>query len=250
MEIFSRYRAAEIPDNAVAGLSEHLERVWEMVGQTALEGFLGVADTRARNGDAGVLKKAVRPTALILSALRSTESLEDHQYETVSRFCLPFDVVQRFAQPMRIDFDARTNRIIGQPKGMVRLPPVDGRAKQPPGDDSAQNDADWFGGDKAVGRQQTLFPEFVSEPVFRVRCGSYSPLTDDSGLASPNATTPGPVDAALRFQVRGATYSLWSRIRAETQRGLQFPRLANALSALYPRGSRKKGLPDAMPVAI
>ena len=39
-------------------------------------------------------------------------------------FSLPFDVVRRFAQPMGIDLDAWTGRIIGQKKGVVRLLPI------------------------------------------------------------------------------------------------------------------------------
>ena len=39
-------------------------------------------------------------------------------------------------------------------------------------------------------------------------------------------------------------------IRAEKERGPHFVRLANALSALYPRGSEEKRLVDAMLLAV
>ena len=66
----------------------------------------------------------------------------------------------------------------------------------------------------------------------------------------PTATTLDRVHAAMLFQARGATYALGSLIQAEKERGPQFFRLANALSALYPRGSEEKRLLDAMLVAV
>jgi len=54
----------------------------------------------------------------------------------------------------------------------------------------------------------------------------------------------------MLYQARGATYALGALIQAEKERGPQFLRLANALSALYPRGSEEKRLLDAMLVAI
>jgi len=41
LEIFSRHRAVEKPDGGVVGLTEYLERVWEVVGRTALGNILG-----------------------------------------------------------------------------------------------------------------------------------------------------------------------------------------------------------------
>ena len=250
LEVFSRYSAVETPDGTVIGLPEYLERVWEVVGRTALEEVLGTAEAQARNGQAGVLEEDARLTALFLWTLQSTKSAEADETEAVTRFSLPFDVVRRFAQPMGIDLDAWTDRIIGQQKGIVRLLPVAKRAKQLLGDDSVQNDTDWFGGDKAVGQQQTLFPDLVSGPGSRIRHRSRALLTDDAGLASPDATTLDRVHAAMLFQAGGATYALGSLIQAEMERGPQFLRLANALSALYPRGSEEKRLLDAMLVAI
>ena len=57
LEIFSRYSAVETPDGSVVTLPEYLERVWEVVGRIALEGILGTAEARARNGHAGALEE-------------------------------------------------------------------------------------------------------------------------------------------------------------------------------------------------
>ena len=250
LEIFSRYRAVETPDGTTVGLPEYLERVWEVVGRTALEDILGTAEAQARNGLAGVLEEDARLTALFLWALQSTRSAEADEDEGVSKFSLPFDVVRRFAQPMGIDLDAWTDRIIGQKKGIVRLLPVTDRAKQLLGEDAGRVGADWLAGDPTGGQQRTLFPDLIAEPGSRIRRRSRSLLTDDDGLATPGDTTLDRVHTAMLYQARGATYALGSLVRAEKERGPQFLRLANALSALYPRGSEEKRLLDAMLVAI
>lgn len=249
LEIFSRYSAVETPDGRTVGLPEYLERVWEVVGRTALEDILGTAEAQARNGLAGVLEEDARLTALFLWALQSTQSADVGEDEAVTKFSLPFDVVRRFAQPMGIDLDAWTDRIIGQQKGIVRLLPVTDRAKQLLGEDAGQIDSDWLAGDPTGGQQQTLFPDLVAESGSRVRRRNRALLTDD-GLASPGDTTLDRVHTAMLYQAKGATYALGSLIQAEKERGPQFLRLANALSALYPRGSEEKRLPDAMLVAI
>lgn len=248
LEIFSRYSAVETPDGKTVGLPEYLERVWEVVGRTALEDILGTAEALARNGLAGVLEEDARLTALFLWALQSTQSAEVDEDDAVTKFSLPFDVVRRFAQPMGIDLDAWTDRVIGQQKGIVRLLPVTDRAKQLLGEDAGQIDTDWMAGDPTGGQQQTLFPDLVAEPGSRVRRRNRALLTD--GLASPGDTTLDRVHTAMLYQARGATYALGSLIQAEKERGPQFLRLANALSALYPRGSEEKRLLDAMLVAI
>ena len=77
---------------------------------------------------AGALEEDARLTALFLWTLQSTdtfegnENKEEEDEETVAKvaakgFALPFDVVRRFAQPMGIDLDTWTGRIIGQEQG-------------------------------------------------------------------------------------------------------------------------------------
>lgn len=53
----------------------------------------------------------------------------------------------------------------------------------------------------------------------------------------------------MLLQASGRTAALRALIEAEVQRGPDFLRLANALSALYPTGSEEKRLLDAMLLA-
>jgi hypothetical protein len=54
----------------------------------------------------------------------------------------------------------------------------------------------------------------------------------------------------MLLQAGGRTNALRTLLKAEQERGPDFVRLANALSALYPRGSEEKRLIDATLLAI
>jgi hypothetical protein len=54
----------------------------------------------------------------------------------------------------------------------------------------------------------------------------------------------------MLLQADGQAGALRVLLEAETQRGPDFLRLANALSALYPKDSEEKRLLDAMLLAI
>lgn len=79
LEVFSRYRNVETADGREVNLPEFLEKVWEVVGRTALEQVLGTAEARARNGAAGALEEDARLTALFLWTLQSTNGEEAHR---------------------------------------------------------------------------------------------------------------------------------------------------------------------------
>ena len=256
LEIFSRCRAVETADGREVGLPEYLEKVWEVVGRAALEQVLGAA--AARDGPAGALEEDARLTALFLWTLQSTEAPEgngEEDEETVARatargFNLPFDVVRRFSQPMGIDLERWTGRVIGQDKGVVRLLPVAERARALFGEDGARATAEWIGDDANAGPQPTLFPDLdaAPKPARRGR-GNRTVLDGDAELRPLDATVLDRVHAAMLLQADGHANALRALIASEQDRGPDFPRLANALSALYPRGSREKRLLDAMLLA-
>ncbi len=68
--------------------------------------------------------------------------------------------------------------------------------------------------------------------------------------ATTNGHRAGPGHAAILLQAGGASNALRALLEAKTERGPDFLRLANALSALYPRDSEEKGLLDAMLLAV
>ena len=259
LEIYSRYRAVETVDGREVVLAEYLEKVWEVVGRSALEQVLGTTDANADATLEGALEEDARLTALFLWTLQSTEAPsaeneddapDDDAVQKVAAkgFSLPFDVVRRFSQPMGIDLDAWSGRIVAQAKGTVRLLPVAERAKALFGEDGAATAADWIESDANPARQLSLFPE--GERSLPKRPRRKSILNEDAELQTLNATTLDRLHAAMLLQASGHASALRTLIAAEQERGPAFLRLANALTALYPRGSQEKRLLDAMLLGV
>ena len=263
LEIYSRYRRVETPEGHEVTLHEYLERVWEVVGREALKQVLGTAEAQARNGAAGALEEDARLTALFLWTMQGTaetadngvanESNEDDDppQSRVPGFSLPYDVARRFAQPLGIHMEDWESRIIQTEKGVVRLIPVIERAKELFGPSGADTMADAIETNAVSSPQLSLFPD--AGPTVRGRGQRRSNTAPASGTeleTQRNATTLDRVHAAMLLQAAGRTEALRNLLRAEQDRGPDFLRLANALSALYPRGSEEKRLLDGMLLAV
>ena len=281
LEIFSRYTKVETADGREVALAEYLEKVWEVVGRSALAQVLGTAEAKARNGAAGAVEEDARLTALFLWTLQSTNgeaadddsdegedeesSDEDDDEEGSFRgkakgFTLVFDVVRRFAQPLGIELPKWEGRVIETKKGVVRLLPIAERAKQLFGEDGAHAVAARLEQAAAIGTnplQGMLFPDMrpSAAPVIRGRgrirgTRGNVDVSAESLAAAREATTLDRVHAAMLLQAGGRTNALRALLKAEQERSPDFLRLANALSALYPKGSEEKRLLDAMLLAV
>jgi hypothetical protein len=285
LEIFSRHSKVETAEGREVGLPEFLEKVWEVVGRTALEQVLGTAEAKARNGTAGALEEDARLTALFLWTLQSTngnglkgekeideDEGEDEEEETPKKkkqgYSLIFDVVRRFAQPLGIHLPEWEGRVIETEKGVVRLLSVKERAKQLFGEESvsvagfkieeqARRDPQ-MKFDFAVGaevgaipkikgrRVKSLQPPFAKGGQEGIRKGGLPA----GASAKAGTTTLDRVHAAMLLQASGQTNALRALLKTEQDRGPDFLRLANALSALYPKQSEEKRLLDAMLLAM
>jgi putative DNA methylase len=73
LEIFSRHANVETAEGREVKLDEYLEKVWEVVGRSALAQVLGTVEARVRNGAAGAVEEDARLTALFLWTLQSTD---------------------------------------------------------------------------------------------------------------------------------------------------------------------------------
>jgi putative DNA methylase len=279
LEIFSRYTKVETADGREVALAKYLEKVWEVVGRSALAQVLGTADAKARNGAAGAVEEDARLTALFLWTLQSTngevaestdageeeeasDEVEDEEGSsraTAKGFTLIFDVVRRFAQPLGIGLSEWEGRVIETKKGVVRLLPIAERAKQLFGEAGAQAVAARLEQEVTTTNplQGILFPDVRrgGGPTIRGRGrrrGKRADIeaTDESLAAVREATTLDRVHAAMLLQAGGRTNALRALLRAEQERSPDFLRLANALSALYPKGSEEKRLVDAMLLAV
>jgi adenine-specific DNA methylase len=155
LEIFSRYSKVETAEGQEVTLAEYLEKIWEVVGRTALNQILGSEQGKSEkekvkiNGAGGALEEDARLTALFLWTLQSTngennppqsplklrgeekggytsdEGEEIEEEETPKKkskgFNLVFDVVRRFAQPLGIHLPEWEGRIIETKKVLFGL---------------------------------------------------------------------------------------------------------------------------------
>ena len=256
-----------------------LSYVWEVAGRTALNQVLGSAESKAKNGAAGALEEDARLTALFLWTLQATEVKaangkdnegEDEDAATDEAddeesggstgkkkgLTLIYDVARRFAQPLGIHLDIWEGRIIETGKGIVRLLPVGERAKQLFGEEGASAVIRKFDAERKPNPQLVL--DFMAEQraaVPEVKARGRRKKAGDPGAAEglrtrKEATTLDRVHGAMLLQASGASNALRALLQAEMQRGPDFLRLANALSALYPRNSEEKRLLDAMLLAV
>jgi putative DNA methylase len=283
MEIYSRYsrvedaEGREIPLGGDPEASEPYERgflayVWEIVGRTALGQVLGTAEARARNGAAGALEEDSRLTALFLWTIQSTnangsnsdasedqngaeDSDDDDEGASAPKkgLTLIYDVVRRFSQPLGIHLENWENRIIENKKGIVRLLPVRERAESLLGEDGAAGAAEIIERSRGGPIQYSLLGDDKPTDIPRRRTGgkkSGQAGRDEAPALKPGTTTLDRVHIAMLLQSAGKSNALRTMLKAETERGPDFVRLANALSALYPRDSEEKRLLDAMLLAV
>ena len=246
LEIYSRYSRVETAAGDVVGLPEYLERVWETVGRVALEHVLGTAEARARNGALGSLEEDSRLTALFLWTLQSGDDAADDN--AVARYAsgyrLPYDVARRFTQPLGIHLDEWEGRVVEVKKGDARLLPVKERARELLGEAGAEAYADTMRFRPSATPQLSLFPD----PTPEVRGSRLADAGFDM-YKHMAGTTLNRVHRAMLLHNAGHSAYLRDLLQAEQERGPDFMRLANALSALYPRGSEEKRLLDAMLLA-
>jgi hypothetical protein len=279
LEIFSRYSRVETAEGREVMLGEYLEKIWEVVGRTALQLVLGSA-----NGGAGALEEDARLTALFLWTLQSTnrtngsgqadveveteevEVDEEEDEEPPTRkpggFSLVFDVVRRFAQPLGIHLPEWEGRVVETKKGVVRLLGIRERSKFLFGRDGAELVAQRIENAPRGSMQlELIFADATATetPQVPLRADQVGAQRSQRATTSPSdetlspghaATTLDRLHAAMLLQAAGQANALRTLVRSEVDRGPDFLRLANALAALYPKGSEEKRLVEAMLLAV
>jgi adenine-specific DNA methylase len=272
LEVFSRYSSVETAEGRIVTLPEYLEKVWEVVGRSALNQILGTGEHGA-----GAIEEDARLTALFLWTLQSTnggagsaqtqvalaedgsegpdeQSEGDDGTEEATApsiktkgYTLVYDVVRRFAQPLGIRLDMWEDRVIETRRGTVRLLALDERSVALLG----------AAGSRTLVSQPSPKPSpqlslFGTDTEDLVPPSPAAHVSDGRRPAAGrrDLTTLDRVHLAMLLQGGGQAAALRNMLAAEQDRGPEFLRLANALSALYPRESEEKRLLDAMLLAV
>lgn len=155
--------------------------------------------------------------------------------------------------PLGIDLPKWEARVIETKKGVVRLMAVSERVKQLFGTEGIRTATDCIEENPGKPVQLGLFPEGVKHDEIKIRGRKTTKATGAVPAEMPTqaaATTLDRVYAAMLLQAGGQANALRGLIKSEQERGPDFLRLANALSALYPKGSEEKRLLDAMLLAV
>jgi hypothetical protein len=98
--------------------------------------------------------------------------------------------------------------------------------------------------------QLSLFAEEEKPRNTRKTQKKTAKVIEGGEMAHRGATTLDHVHAAMLLQSSGRANALRALLKSEIERGPDFLRLANALSALYPKDSDEKRLLDAMLLAV
>jgi len=275
LEIFSRYSHVETADGRGVGLPEYLEKVWEIVGRMALREVLG-SDRAAEFGE------DARLTALFLWTARGSNTSDDFASEVENgveatrgsnqnaekggsqgrsrakgAYALPYDLVRRFCQPLGIHLERWEGELVEIDKGVVRLLSVTERTSHLLGDNLSR-DLSWLSDTyaKDLRAQMQLFDDQSVDAIGktgknRVKEARKSIEAETwKHLHKNTITLLDHVHKGMLFQKQGMTTALRELLFYETSHRPDFLRVANALSALYPRGSEEKRLLDAMLLAV
>ncbi|RJQ44119.1 MAG: DUF1768 domain-containing protein [Gaiellales bacterium] len=262
LEIFSRYSKVETADGHDIKLAEYLERVWEVVGREALKQVLGTDSPNAYGEDA-------RLTALFLWTLKQSNETkqlngndntaevdkdddfydDDLPINNANNYALPYDIVRRFCVPLGIHLEKWIDRIIEINKGVVYLTSVKNRVDQLLGK-TISPDLELS---RPRGKQQLSLLDLLNieekqseqnAAKRRIEKMTWSRLHQDT------IPTLDHVHIAMLLQEQGRSSALRELLFYEKEYRPEFLRLANALSALYPRRSEEKRLLDAMLLAV
>ncbi len=243
LEIFSRYRRVERADGEQVLLREYLEHVWAAVSKEALSMVFEGADATGFEEDS-------RLTAMWLWTLNAgaTDTVSDGNNEETDDdgdderpskgkakggFTLEYDAARKIAQGLGAHLDDLTNlvEISGE---TARLLPVAERTKYLFGKDQGSSPVAPKGRKKDDQLKFDLFQELTASTDAEAAWG-------EKAVAKPGETTLDRVHQSMILFAAGRGEAL-RRFLVDDGAGKdqRFWRLAQALSALYPKASEEK----------
>jgi adenine-specific DNA methylase len=248
LEIFSRYSRVEKASGEQVTLREYLEHVWAAVSKEALSMVFEGADATGFEEDA-------RLTAMWLWTLNSgsngnTESAEDAEEEKEESdeeekkpkkvkggFVLEYDAARKIAQGLGAHLED-LKQVVEVSGETARLLPVSERTQYLFGKDQAQSPVAPKGRKK--DDQLKLFEELTESPNVEATWG-------EKTVTQPGQTSLDRVHQSMILFAAGRGEALRRFLVDDgAGRDQRFWRLAQALSALYPKTSTEKRWVDGV----
>ncbi|RIK37465.1 MAG: adenine-specific DNA methylase [Chloroflexi bacterium] len=247
LEIFSRYARVEKVSGEVVTLSEYLEHVWAAVSREALNMVFAGADTAGFEEDA-------RLTAMWLWTLTggggangSPTNGRPHESEdgeegngrngkkSAAGFALEYDAARKIAQGLGAHLE-QLRHLVEIKGGNARLLPVSERTRYLFGKEFARQ--------TPARRPKTMQMELFEE---RVEYRGSQWVFDPEQQVHPGLTTLDRIHQAMLLFGAGRSDAL-KRFLTEDDTGAddRFWRLAQVLSALYPKQSEEKRWVDGV----
>lgn len=243
LEIFSRYGSVEKASGEAVPLREYLEQVWAVVSTEALSMIF-------QDADAAGLEPDARLTAMWLWTLggmatngnNGGNGAEDGENIVASTgYALEYDAARKIAQGLGIHLEKSVS-IIEVKGDKARLLPVSERTRYLFGKDDASAATARGRGKKKPNPQMSLFEEFDNIET------NARTSRDDKGIKpAPGETVLDRVHQAMLLFATGRGEAL-RRFLIEDGAGTdaRFWKLAQSLSALYPRETDEKRWVDGV----
>ena len=236
LEIFSRYSRVEKASGEAVPLREYLEQVWATVSTEALSMIF-------KDADAAGLEPDARLTAMWLWTLgagkdESNGQSPDDKVTASTGYTLEFDAARKIAQGLGINLE-QNESIVEVKAGKARLLPVSERTRHLFGKDEATATSA-RGRKKKKDLQRSLFEELDElEAEAETAAGELKPQAGETVLDRVHQSmilfASGRAEALRRFLVEDGAGT-----------DARFWKLAQSLSALYPKDTDEKRWVDGV----
>jgi putative DNA methylase len=239
LEIFSRYSRVEKASGEAVPLREYLEQVWAAVSTEALSMIF-------KDADAAGLEPDARLTAMWLWTLGANAGdangkSSDDKVTASTGYTLEFDAARKIAQGLGIHLE-QSESIIEVKGDKARMLPVSERTRHLFGKDEADARTARGRKKKKTEKQRSLFEELdalESEPDVETVAGELKPQAGETVLDRVHQSmilfASGRGEALRRFLVEDGAGT-----------DARFWKLAQSLSALYPKDTDEKRWVDGV----
>jgi putative DNA methylase len=241
LEIFSRYSRVEKASGEAVPLREYLEQVWAAVSTEALSMIF-------KDADAAGLEPDARLTAMWLWTLGANTGdsngkgkSSDDKVTASTGYTLEFDAARKIAQGLGIHLE-QSESIIEVKGDKARMLPVSERTRHLFGKDEADAKTARGRKKKKTEQQRSLFEELhalESEPDVETVAGELKPQAGETVLDRVHQSmilfASGRGEALRRFLVEDGAGN-----------DARFWKLAQSLSALYPKDTDEKRWVDGV----